>query len=77
MLYEVITVHKIHSLGNVNFVHLRDKDGMIQLVVDDKEVVKTLRNEASVSVVGSTVVNPKAPNGVEVLVEELKVLGVV
>jgi nondiscriminating aspartyl-tRNA synthetase len=68
-------VHKIHSLGNVNFVHLRDKDGMIQLVVDDKEVVKTLRNEASVSVVGSTVVNPKAPNGVEVLVEELKVLG--
>ncbi|MBC2581843.1 aspartate--tRNA(Asn) ligase [Clostridium sp. DJ247] len=67
-------IHKIHDMGKFGFVHLRDKTGIIQLVVD-KEQLKNLRLEMSIEVIGSKVENAKAPGGVEIQVKELKVLG--
>jgi nondiscriminating aspartyl-tRNA synthetase len=45
-------VHKIHGLGQVNFVQLRDKSGVIQLVAD-KEQIKDLRSESAIEVIGT------------------------
>ena len=64
-------VYKIHNLGKISFIILRDKTGLIQLVVEasDREGLKL---EMPVEVVGATVVNPKAINGVEIAVQEIE-----
>ncbi|WP_461207148.1 aspartate--tRNA(Asn) ligase [Clostridium sp. DL1XJH146] len=67
-------VHKINDLGKVNFIILRDKTGVMQLVAD-KEMMKDIRNEASIEVVGEVCKNSKAPGGVEIQVEEIKIVG--
>lgn len=67
-------VHKVIDFKNFGFVHLRDKTGIIQLVVG-KELLKGLRLEMSLEVVGTKVANEKAPGGIELQVKELKVLG--
>lgn len=67
-------VHKIHDLGKIIFIQLRDKTGILQLVVD-KELKKILRLEMSVEVIGEKVLNEKAPGGVELLVRESRILG--
>jgi nondiscriminating aspartyl-tRNA synthetase len=67
-------VHKIHDLGKLTFIHLRDKTGIIQLVVDKKLDIN-IRLEMSVEVTGERVNNPKAPSGIELLVHDFKVLG--
>ncbi|MDN5303966.1 MAG: nondiscriminating aspartyl-tRNA synthetase [Fusobacteriaceae bacterium] len=67
-------VHRINSLGQVNFVILRDKTGVIQLVMT-KEQVENLKLETPITVIGEVVENPKAINNIEVQVEKIKHLG--
>ena len=67
-------IHKINDLGHIIFIRLRNKHGIIQLVCS-KEQVKGLRVENSIEVTGSLVKNEKAPGGIEIHVEEIKVLG--
>lgn len=67
-------VHKINSLGQVNFVILKDKTGVMQLVCT-KEQADALRVEMSVEAIGKREANPKALGGIELQVEEIKVLG--
>lgn len=67
-------VHKIHDLGKIIFIQLRDKTGILQLVVD-KELKEGLRLETSLEVIGEKVTNEKAPGGVELLVKTSKILG--
>jgi nondiscriminating aspartyl-tRNA synthetase len=67
-------IHKIHDLGKIKFVQLRDKTGIVQLVID-KGVMDDLRLEMSVEVIGDLVVNDRAPGGIEILVKEIKILG--
>ena len=67
-------IHKIHDLGKITFIHLRDKTGIIQLVVD-KKPEENIRLEMSVEVTGEKVENPKAPGGFELLVKDFKILG--
>ncbi|GIM27406.1 aspartate--tRNA(Asn) ligase [Clostridium polyendosporum] len=67
-------IHKIHDLGQITFIHLRDKTGIVQLVID-KELRENLRLEMSIEACGERVINEKAPKGVEIQVKELKVLG--
>lgn len=67
-------VHKIHDLGGIAFVQLRDKTGILQLVIDKKPEVD-LRLEMCIEAVGEKVSNKKAPMGIELLVKELKVMG--
>ncbi|ERK29451.1 aspartate--tRNA(Asn) ligase [Clostridium intestinale] len=67
-------VHKIHDLGKITFLHLRDKTGIIQLVVD-KDEIKDLRLEMSVEAIGDKVENEKAPGGVELISKGISVIG--
>ncbi|WP_123053626.1 aspartate--tRNA(Asn) ligase [Clostridium sp. JN-1] len=67
-------VHKVKEFKDFGFVQLRDKTGVIQLVVD-KDRLKGLRLEMSVEVTGTKVENTKAIGGVEVKVYSIEVLG--
>ena len=67
-------IHKIHSLGSISFIQLRDKTGIAQVVVD-KEKLNDLRMEASVEIIGEKVLNEKAPQGIEIQAEEIRVVG--
>lgn len=67
-------VHKIHDLGKITFVQLRDKTGILQLVFE-KGLEQSLRLEMCIEVTGEKTFNPKATLGVEVLVKDFKVLG--
>ncbi|HEY5563146.1 MAG TPA: aspartate--tRNA(Asn) ligase [Clostridiaceae bacterium] len=70
-------VHKISDLGQLTFIMLRDKTGIIQLVLE-KGTAEHLRLEMSVEVTGTRVFNEKAPGnpkGVELHVSGLKILG--
>ncbi|GAA0177993.1 aspartate--tRNA(Asn) ligase [Clostridium sediminicola] len=67
-------IHNIVNLGKVNFIKLRDKTGIIQLVVEEDKI-KGLRNEMSIEVSGTVEKNEKAPSGIEMQVDDLKVLG--
>lgn len=65
-------VHRIREMGKVNFVVLRDRSGLVQLVFNDKPEF-TL--ESVVSVQGTVQGNEKSPGGVEILVSACEILG--
>ena len=67
-------IHRIRDLGHITFVHLRDKTGIIQLIID-KEDVQKLRLEMCVEVIGDKVENEKAPGGIEIQAKEISVIG--
>ncbi|MBE6050300.1 MAG: aspartate--tRNA(Asn) ligase [Clostridium sp.] len=67
-------VHKITELSTISFVHLRDKTGIIQLVMDKTES-KKLKLEMCLEVIGEKVINEKAPSGIEINVKEITVIG--
>ena len=68
-------IHKIKEYGNFAFVVLRDKTGLVQLVVDDENIINQLKLEMSVEISGQLKKNEKAPGGVEVYVEKMRILG--
>lgn len=67
-------VYKIIDLSNIVFVKLRDKSGIIQLVTT-KEQIEGLKLENAIEVIGKKSENEKAPGGVEIIVDEIKILG--
>ena len=67
-------VHKITDLSHIVFVKLRDKSGIVQLVCD-KDQIKNIRLENVIEVIGTKCENEKAPGGIEIKVEEIKVVG--
>jgi nondiscriminating aspartyl-tRNA synthetase len=67
-------IHKIHDLGSITFIQLRDRTGILQLVID-KKLEESLRLEMCIEAAGKKIQNEKAPMGVELLVSEIKVLG--
>ncbi|MBS1716096.1 MAG: aspartate--tRNA ligase [Armatimonadetes bacterium] len=78
-------VHRDRDLGGVRFIDLRDRTGLVQLVIDpSSEAGKAeLRSETCVSVTGMVrersedVKNPKMATGeIEVVVSAIEVLGV-
>lgn len=64
-------VYKIHDLGKISFVILRDKTGLIQLVLNNSQR-EGLKLEMPIEVVGEKVINQKAIDGIEVHVVMLK-----
>lgn len=64
-------VHRIRELGGVSFVILRDRSGLVQLVLEGKT---DLTLESVIRVSGAVAVNEKAPDGAEVRVKNLEVL---
>ncbi|MFQ9289001.1 MAG: aspartate--tRNA(Asn) ligase [Intestinibacter bartlettii] len=67
-------VYKIIDLSNIVFVKLRDKSGIIQLVTN-KEQIEGLKLENAIEVIGKKTKNEKAPGGIEIIVDEIKILG--
>ncbi len=64
-------VHHRRDLGGIAFLHLRDRTGVVQCVLEGLEPPL---HESSVQVKGSVVANAKAPGGLEVQVRELQVI---
>ncbi len=74
-------VHEIRDLGGIIFVLLRDRNGITQLTAPSKKIspelfgeIRKLRKESVLAVKGKIQGSPKAPGGVEVIPEEIKLL---
>jgi len=74
-------VHEVRLLGKIAFVVLRDFTGTIQLTAIKNQTpeetfnrIKQLTHETVIQATGTVKANPQAPNGVEILLEEIKIL---
>ena len=72
-------VSKRRNLGAILFIDLRDRSGLIQVVVNDGVSVPDVRNEYVIQVKGEVakraVANPKLPTGeIEVIASEIVLL---
>lgn len=65
-------IHRIRELGKINFIVLRDRTGMIQLVSEEKI---EFTNETVIKATGVVRKNEKAPGGFEIELESTTVLG--
>ena len=76
-------VHEVRDLGGICFVVLRDREGKAQITLVKKkidkelfETAKRLVRESVISVTGSVKFEEKAPNGYELLPDEINILNV-
>ncbi|NLM38284.1 MAG: aspartate--tRNA(Asn) ligase [Firmicutes bacterium] len=69
-------VHRLRDLGNLTFLMLRDRSGLIQVVLEGKDHPE-LRQETVVQVEGKVVASDKAPDGVEIQAAKVEVLSAV
>ena len=70
-------LHKKRLLGGLTFINVRDRSGLVQIVVQDKDEVEKLRGlqiGTILSVTGTVVEEPRAPGGVELHDPTLTVL---
>jgi aspartyl-tRNA synthetase len=74
-------VHEIRDLGGIIFVLLRDRNGITQITAPSKKItpelmeeIRKFKKESVIAVKGTIQGSPKAPGGVEVIPEEVKVL---
>ncbi len=74
-------VHEIRDFGGIMFVIIRDVTGRVQITAPSKKVgeeileeLRELRKESVVAIKGTAQEAPKAPNGVEILPKEVKIL---
>ncbi|HJA66802.1 MAG TPA: aspartate--tRNA(Asn) ligase [Candidatus Mediterraneibacter cottocaccae] len=70
-------VHTIRDMGNVAFVILRKREGLLQCVYEEgvtKFDLKELKEADTVEVTGTLTESEKAPNGIEIRLDTVKVL---
>lgn len=70
-------VHTIRDIGNVAFVILRKREGLLQAVYEKGSVrfsLKDIKEAAAVEVEGVLEENEKAPGGIEIRMKEVCVL---
>ncbi len=74
-------VHEIRDLGGIIFVLIRDKDGLIQVTAPSKKVsseileeIRKFRKESVVAIEGTVQDSDKAPNGVEIIPKNIRIL---
>ena len=70
-------VHTIRDMGDVSFVVLRKRDGLIQCVFESGMAdfdIKNLKEESSVEIKGEVVAEDRAPNGYEIRIASIKIL---
>jgi nondiscriminating aspartyl-tRNA synthetase len=70
-------IHKKRLLGGITFINVRDRSGLTQIVVEDKNEVEKLRGlqiGTVLSVTGTVTEEPRAPGGAELHDPSLEVL---
>lgn len=70
-------LHKKRLLGGLTFINVRDRSGLTQVVIKDKDEVEKLRGQqigTVLEVTGTVVDEPRAPGGVELHDASLSVL---
>src|SRR5437588_1898615 len=70
-------LHKKRLLGGLTFINVRDRGGLVQVVLDDKAEVEKLRGlqiGTVLAVDGKVVAEPRAPGGAELHNAKLTVL---
>lgn len=70
-------IHRIRELGGINFIILRDGKGLVQAVVSDKKEIrkiKKINSETVVELSGKIVKEKRAPLGVEIQTENIKII---
>jgi aspartyl-tRNA synthetase len=74
-------VHEIRDLGGIIFILIRDKNGIIQVTAPNKEIspellekIRKFRKESVVAIKGKVQESGKAPNGVEIIPTQIKIL---
>jgi nondiscriminating aspartyl-tRNA synthetase len=74
-------VHELRDLGGISFLLLRDRDGIMQITMPKKKVppelverVRNLSRESVVRVAGHVKAEPKAPQGIEIIPNEIELL---
>ncbi len=67
-------VHRIRDFGKIQFVLLRDRSGVVQLVYNDSS--QTFAQESVIRVWGTVVSNERSPSGIEIHVDNTEILGV-
>ncbi|PIN75110.1 aspartate--tRNA(Asn) ligase [Candidatus Woesearchaeota archaeon CG10_big_fil_rev_8_21_14_0_10_37_12] len=65
-------VSRIREIGGIGFVLLRERSGVVQLVVP-KELYKELSAETPIEIKGMVCAEQRAPEGLEVHVKQLKI----
>ena len=61
-------LHKKRALGGINFLNIRDRRGLTQVVVQDKDEVEKLRGMqigTVLEITGMVTEEPRAPGGAE------------
>ncbi|NYB75018.1 aspartate--tRNA(Asn) ligase [Sedimentibacter hydroxybenzoicus DSM 7310] len=68
-------LHRIRSMGKIAFLLVRDRSGIIQCVVDTRDIeIKGLKLESVVEVRGTAIKNESVKDGVEIQVHALNVI---
>ncbi|MEO8608740.1 MAG: OB-fold nucleic acid binding domain-containing protein, partial [Chloroflexota bacterium] len=70
-------LHNLRRLKEVNFLILRDRAGMAQVVIESPELLKileTCQNESVLCVEGVVVAEPAAPDGFEIRQPSIEII---
>lgn len=70
-------LHKKRALGGINFINVRDRKGLTQVVVEDKDEVEKLRGlqiGTVLQIEGTVTEEPRAPGGAELHDPKLTIL---
>lgn len=70
-------IHKIRDMGDVAFIVLRRRDGLVQTVLEKDTAnvnVKGLKEASAVEVAGVVSMEERVPNGFEIRLQEMKIL---
>jgi nondiscriminating aspartyl-tRNA synthetase len=70
-------LHKQRKMGGLNFINIRDRSGLIQILVEDKDEVEKLRGMqigTVLEVTGQVTSDDRAPGGVELHEPEITVV---
>ncbi|AKL95863.1 aspartyl-tRNA synthetase AspS [Clostridium aceticum] len=68
-------IFKVKKFKTFGFVSLRDKTGILQLVLEDLDVLESLKTEMAVEVIGTPVKNEKVEGGIEIHIKDLTIIG--
>ena len=70
-------VHTIRDMGTVAFVVLRKSEGLVQCVYEEgvsSFEIQSIKEAATIEVSGTLLKNEKAPNGIEIKMDAVKIL---